>query len=211
MVPSVVNICHRPSGVASFTRSPFGARPRKRVICVVTPLSSRNFSFSGGMDVMAARNSSRRWRLISVSRSAAWRDFFKPQAHPPQQAPYETSGSLNTDPRQLLAQFRLGQVRLCTHPVAHLLLNLGRHAADRTMPLLRPTTQLAAAHLLHTDLLAVSPTDAKLSRQGAKAPRSCRIGFQNPTAQIVRYGLCHPVRFAEIASSNLSLRACSGI
>jgi hypothetical protein len=34
------NACHRPSGMASFTRSPFGARPRKRVLCVATPLSS---------------------------------------------------------------------------------------------------------------------------------------------------------------------------
>lgn len=99
-------------------------------------------------------------------------------------APHEAPRSLNTDPSQMCAQFRLGQARLGTHPVAH---------------------------PLHTDLLAVSPTDAKLSRQGAKAPRSCFICFQKPTAQIVRYGLRHPLRCADIASSNLSLLAYSGI
>jgi hypothetical protein len=45
----------------------------------------------------------------------------------------------------------------------------------------------------------------------AKAPRSYLIGFQNLAAQIVRYGLCQPLRFAEIASSNLTLLAYSGI
>ena len=72
------------------------------------------------------------------------------------------------------------------------------------MPPLRPTLLLAAAQLLHTDLLAISPTDAKLSCQNAKAFCSCLIGFQNPSAQIIRNGLCHLLRFAEIAESNVT-------
>jgi hypothetical protein len=79
------------------------------------------------------------------------------------------------------------------------------------MPPLLRTLLFAAAHLLHTDLLAVSPTDAKPNCQGAKTPRSCLKGFQYPDAQIVRNGLCHLLRFAEIASLNLSLLYNSGI
>lgn len=63
-------------GLASAICSPLGARPRCLVICVVTPLSSRNFGFSAGIVATVARNSSRRLRLASLSRSAAWRDFF---------------------------------------------------------------------------------------------------------------------------------------
>jgi len=48
---------------------------------VVTPLSSRDFSFSAGTWAMAARYSSRRLRLASVSRSLAQSDFFQPQTH----------------------------------------------------------------------------------------------------------------------------------
>jgi hypothetical protein len=78
------------------------------------------------------------------------------------------------------------------------------------MPPLRRTLLFAAAQLLHTDLLAVPPTDAKLSCQNAKASCSCLKGFQYPAAQIIRNGLCHLLRFAEIAKSNLSLFWNSG-
>jgi len=43
---------------------------------VVTPLSSRKFNRSGGIERMRAMNSSRFRRLASVSRSVAWSDFF---------------------------------------------------------------------------------------------------------------------------------------
>jgi hypothetical protein len=44
-------------------RSPFGARPHCRVIEVVTPLSSRKISLSGGIATTVARNSS---QLLAV-------------------------------------------------------------------------------------------------------------------------------------------------
>jgi hypothetical protein len=63
--------CQRPCGAASQIRSPLGARPHCRGMVVVTPLSSSKISFSGGIAATAARNSWRRLRLASVSRSSA--------------------------------------------------------------------------------------------------------------------------------------------
>jgi len=62
--------------VASAIRSPRGARPHSRVISVVTPLSSKNISFSGASLRRVSRNACRRCWLTCVSRSRAWSDFF---------------------------------------------------------------------------------------------------------------------------------------
>jgi hypothetical protein len=43
---------------------------------VVTPLSSKKISRSGAMLHICAANSARRLRLVSLSRSRAWSDFF---------------------------------------------------------------------------------------------------------------------------------------
>jgi hypothetical protein len=85
-----------------------GARPHCLVICVVTPLSSRNFSFSVAIVATVARNSWRRRRLASLSRSAAWRDFFQPQTHCAKGLADSAATGLDAALLQELAQF--GQV-----------------------------------------------------------------------------------------------------
>jgi hypothetical protein len=76
MAPKMVRIFQRPAGAPSPMRPPPTPRARRRVIDVVTPLSSRKISLSGGIEPICARYSWRRRRLAALSRSAAWSDFF---------------------------------------------------------------------------------------------------------------------------------------
>jgi hypothetical protein len=78
---------------------------------VVTPLSSSKISFSGGIVRMHSRNSTRRWRLIAVSRSSAWSDFLS-SADPavPGSARPETGS-----PVRQLAPRSSGQARRGSH------------------------------------------------------------------------------------------------
>jgi len=76
IAPTRVRICQLPCAVPSWTRCPPGARPYKRVMRVVTPLSSRKINFSGAIVRRRGTNSSRRRPASSVSRSLAWSDFF---------------------------------------------------------------------------------------------------------------------------------------
>jgi len=120
-----LNTCQRPSGVASLARP--AARPHNRVICVVTPLSSRNFSFSGGNVATVARNSSRRLRLASVSRSRAWSDFFQPQAHLMKDLADAAAAHRYSLGLQLFAQLGQLTVRLLPYPITHLVAESCRH------------------------------------------------------------------------------------
>src|ERR1035437_9293814 len=90
---------------------------------------------------MVWRNSSRRLRLASLSRSAAWSVFFTPLAHLPQHLAHPTFGNLDARTNQSLVQLRFGQVRLLAQPTAQARLHLGIHSADRAITLLNRIRQ----------------------------------------------------------------------
>src|ERR1035437_7868437 len=69
--PRMVSTFQCPCGVASLIRCPRSALPQSRVICVVTPLSSRKISRSGGIARICSVNSWRRWWFAALSRSCA--------------------------------------------------------------------------------------------------------------------------------------------
>src|ERR1022692_3207755 len=143
-------------------RSPFGARPHCRVICVVTPLSSKKISLSGGMAWTVWRNSSRRLRLASVSRSAACSVFFTPLAHLTQHLAHPALRDLNAASSQTLAQLRFGQIRLFTQPAAQVRLDICIHPTDWAISLLHRPLLLTSTRLLNPNLLRISPAHTEL-------------------------------------------------
>src|ERR1035437_1325596 len=154
---------------------------------------------------MVWRNSSRRLRLASLSRSAAWSVFFTPLAHLPQHLAHPTFGNLDARTNQSLVQLRFGQVRLLAQPTAQARLHLGIHSADRAITLLNQPFLLASTCLLDPDLLRIPPAHTELGRQFAQTSHSSFIGIQKLQTQIIRIGLGHRLVFAEIAETNLPL------
>ena len=76
IAPSTVRIFQSPSGVDSCTLRPPRALPKRRVICVETPLSSRKTKRFGPVVRIRPTKACRRCRFSSVSRPVAWSDFF---------------------------------------------------------------------------------------------------------------------------------------
>src|SRR5271157_4009711 len=156
MAPNKVRVCQWPAGAPSGTRSPRRPRPHRRVICVVTPLSSRNTSHWGSIWLISSHHACRRRRPSSVSCSWAWRDFFSPQSQllhhvSPQAAAYAYSSGF-----QLLAQLRQAQIRLLPQPAPQTLLHRFRGS----------------------NLLAVPPTHPELRGQLPQASRARFISLQ---------------------------------
>src|SRR5579864_942474 len=172
-------------------RWPLGARPHKRVIRVVTPLSSRKINFSAEMVLMWAKNSSRRLRFSSRSRSLACSDFFSPQAHLSQHLPHPAFDYPYAQPRQPFAQLGFGQVRLLPQPRPQLLLHRGVDPTLPTVALLHRSFLLTCGQLLLADLLDKPPAHAKLQRQIPQASCSRLIPFQKLAPQIIGISFGH--------------------
>lgn len=182
MAPNMVNTFQCPCGVASAIRCPRAALPHRRVICVVTPLSSRKISRSGGTARIVSMNSWRRCWFAAVSRSCAWRDFFAPQSHLPQHLPDPALADADAAGLQALAQLRLGQVRLLLEPAPQMFLRRFRHAADGTVMRLRNPLLLPGALLLPPDLFAILQAHSEPVRQLPQTAGTRLIRFQKLAA-----------------------------
>ncbi len=107
---------------------------------------------------MCEANSARRLRFVSVSRSVAWSDFFKPQTKLLQKMPDPAQAQRNTGlGREPALQLSQRQIGLCGHPIHHLTLRVDSGPA-LAPSLMRHTLSTAVAVPLCRNLL--SPPEA---------------------------------------------------
>src|ERR1700761_2969774 len=102
-----------PWGVFQISRSPLGARPRKRVMFVLVPVSSMKTRCLGSIEGCLSRHSSRAVLTSSRSCSAACSVFFKADPVTIKKAPQSrNAGGKGLVRRQTPADFHQCQVRL---------------------------------------------------------------------------------------------------
>jgi hypothetical protein len=115
-----VCVPRRTKGAFAFSRCPRGARPRRRVIRVVTEVSSRNTSRSSRWHSKGiSQRNQRRRRLATSARSisCAARAFFICPARPPEQTRQRARvGSDAVNVLQSARQVGQDDVGLCLHP-----------------------------------------------------------------------------------------------
>ena len=164
---------------------------------VVTPLSSRKISFSGGIVASRLTNSSRRRRSCSVSRSVAWSDFFQLQPHP-----LQSPSHLGKADRQSLFLFKLfaqlaqRQIGNRDQPTPQLFTVLVQQLARRAPALLDPF-HLPGAPKLPPQLLPISKTDHEPLGQLLQCRLTPLIGGQEPPPKIIRKCLRHGITIRE--------------
>src|SRR4030066_1638042 len=110
-----------PCGAEATQRSPFGARPRVRVISVLAPVSSRNTSFAMSSVGWASIHARRAACTSSRACSLACRVFFKAQLPFIELMPQRRNFDVNAVFRQSLAHLSQRQIRLGLDPRTNLL------------------------------------------------------------------------------------------
>jgi hypothetical protein len=128
----MVVVCQWPWGLLAWTRSPRGARPRRRVRLVFAPDSSRKISLAGSKPSWRRRHTRRARAMSGRSCSLARSVFFICQPHLLQRV---VDGGQRAFQLRRRAQFLQGQVRLLAQQGPHLALMgpQNHRLAPRTM------------------------------------------------------------------------------
>ena len=164
---------------------------------MVTPLSSRNFSFSGEIVATAARNSTRRLRLASVSAPGCGATLFQPQTHLVKDLTDAALAHRYSLRVQLFAQFgqraaRLLRTQSCNCSLTAAVTRLKSPCRDCGWRSIRPHNR-RCRRILRT----YSKLTPKHRDNSALRSLSAQVGLQYPATQIVGKRLRHPRRFSQ--------------
>src|SRR5262245_25010729 len=189
-----VCVAQCPNGALAFNRAPRRARPRRRVILVVVPVSSRKTSRWTPWRMRGWRcafHSSRAWRTSSRSASEASSVFFEGltrlQQHPRQRGRMRRHILLGF---QFGRQFRHRDVRRGLDPLEQSPKIRGQFTAARRPPLSRRLCRSRSRYPIG-QLHRKARTDSVAASGGA--PRSSARDLRlNPLPKVNRIRLSHP-------------------